>query len=96
MLKPRDQYPSAQAFFDAVEAKLEAKEREGRDWSPLKKDRPKCGARTRAGGQCQARAVWDREKQAPVNGRCRLHGGLSTGPKTIEGKAKCAANLPND
>ena len=22
------------------------------------------------------------------NGRCRLHGGLSTGPKTIEGKAK--------
>ena len=24
------------------------------------------------------------------NGRCRLHGGLSTGPKTIEGRAKIA------
>lgn len=24
------------------------------------------------------------------NGRCRLHGGLSSGPKTVEGKAKVA------
>jgi hypothetical protein len=23
------------------------------------------------------------------NGRCRLHGGLSTGPKTEEGRARC-------
>lgn len=26
-------------------------------------------------------------------GRCKWHGGLSTGPKTLEGKAKCADNL---
>jgi len=25
------------------------------------------------------------------NGRCRMHGGLSTGPRTVEGRARCAA-----
>ena len=29
--------------------------------------------------------------KALSNGRCRLHGGLSTGPKTTEGKTKIAA-----
>lgn len=45
-----------------------------------------CGARTRAGSPC---------KLAPVKGkkRCRLHGGLSTGPKTPEGKARSLAAL---
>lgn len=38
---------------------------------------PRCGAKTRAGGSCQCPAM--------PNGRCRLHGGLSTGPKTSEG-----------
>ena len=38
---------------------------------------PRCGARTRRGSPCQA--PW------MPNGRCRLHGGLSTGPKTPEG-----------
>ncbi|CAB3784382.1 HGGxSTG domain-containing protein [Pararobbsia alpina] len=33
-----------------------------------------CGAKTRAGGQCKAPAM--------ANGRCRVHGGKSTGPKT--------------
>ena len=33
-----------------------------------------CGAKTRAGGQCRAPAM--------KNGRCRVHGGSSTGPKT--------------
>jgi hypothetical protein len=42
-----------------------------------KRDRPACGARTRRGGACQARAVWDRLANAPRNGRCRLHGGLT-------------------
>lgn len=35
----------------------------------------KCGAKTRAGGRC-------RNAQMP-NGRCKFHGGMSTGPKTI-------------
>jgi hypothetical protein len=38
---------------------------------------PRCGAKTRGGGPCQCPAM--------RNGRCRLHGGLSTGPKTCEG-----------
>ena len=40
---------------------------------------PRCGAKTRrGGGACQAPAM--------PNGRCRMHGGLSTGPKTAKGK----------
>ena len=29
--------------------------------------------------------------KALVNGKCKLHGGLSTGPKTEEGRARIAA-----
>ena len=36
-----------------------------------------CGARTRQGGACRHVAM--------ANGRCRFHGGLSTGPRTAEG-----------
>lgn len=38
---------------------------------------PRCGARNRRGTYCQCPAMG--------NGRCRLHGGLSTGPRTVEG-----------
>jgi hypothetical protein len=38
---------------------------------------PRCEAKTRRGTVCQCPAM--------PNGRCRLHGGLSTGPKTAEG-----------
>lgn len=38
---------------------------------------PRCGALNRRGTTCQCPAM--------ANGRCRLHGGLSTGPKTPEG-----------
>lgn len=48
-----------------------------------------CGARTkRTGEPCKQRAIYS-------NGRCKFHGGLSTGPRTPEGKAKCALNLPH-
>lgn len=50
--------------------------------------RPRCGARCRDGHLCQAPAVWDRERNLPRNGRCRVHGGLSTGPRTEEGKRR--------
>jgi hypothetical protein len=43
---------------------------------------PRCGARTRCGAACRQPAM--------ANGRCRLHGGLSTGPRTPEGRARCA------
>jgi len=53
-----------------------------------KSERPRCCAKTRAGGQCKAPAVWDRLNDVARNGRCRLHGGLSTGPRTEEGKQR--------
>lgn len=42
---------------------------------------PRCGACTRAGHPCRSPAM--------RNGRCRLHGGLSTGPRTPEGLERC-------
>ena len=41
---------------------------------------PRCGARTRCGGACRQPAMG--------NGRCRMHGGLSTGPRTPAGLAR--------
>jgi hypothetical protein len=41
--------------------------------STPRKDRPRCGAKTRKGTPCQAQAL--------ANGRCKYHGGLSTGPR---------------
>ena len=41
----------------------------------------RCGAKTRASTPCQQPAM--------KNGRCRLHGGKSTGPKTSIGKENC-------
>jgi hypothetical protein len=45
-----------------------------------------CGAKTRKGTPCRCKAM--------RNGRCRLHGGCSTGPRTVAGKKRSAANLP--
>lgn len=50
-----------------------------------KAERPYCGARTRKGTPCQARAVIGMR-------RCRLHGGYSTGPNTEAGRAAIAAS----
>jgi hypothetical protein len=41
----------------------------------------RCGARTRRGGPCAAPAM--------PNGRCRMHGGASTGPRTEAGLERC-------
>lgn len=40
----------------------------------------RCGAKTKRGGVCNGMAM--------KNGRCRVHGGASTGPRTPEGKAR--------
>jgi len=43
------------------------------------RQKTKCGAHARSTGlPCQAKAL--------SNGRCNHHGGLSTGPKTLEGR----------
>ena len=43
----------------------------------------RCGAKTRKGTKCRAKPV-------PGNRRCKFHGGMSTGPKTAEGRARIA------
>ena len=51
----------------------------GPDWPGQR-----CGAKTRRGTACQPPAN-------KKNGRCRLHGGASTGAKTKDGLARIAA-----
>tara|TARA_B110000902_G_C13811034_1_gene399833 strand:- start:42 stop:398 length:357 start_codon:yes stop_codon:yes gene_type:complete len=51
----------------------------GPDWPGQR-----CGAKTRRGTSCQAPA------KQPV-GRCRVHGGASSGPKTEDGLARLTA-----
>jgi hypothetical protein len=48
---------------------------------------PRCGARTRAGGGGRQPAM--------ANGRCRLHGGKSTGPRSAAGLARSRAARRN-
>jgi hypothetical protein len=45
-----------------------------------------CNAATKSGKPCRALKL--------RGGRCKWHGGLSTGPRTAEGKARCTMNLP--
>jgi DNA-binding transcriptional regulator YiaG len=43
----------------------------------------RCAARTRKGTACRAKAL-------PGKTRCKFHGGASTGPRTVEGRARIA------
>ncbi len=54
-------------------------------WLPRipKSERPFCHARRRDNHKCKARVV-------PGTNRCRMHGGLSSGPKTAEGRERIA------
>jgi hypothetical protein len=51
----------------------------------MESDIKACGAKTRSGTVCKSTELLR-------GGRCRLHGGLSTGPKTLEGKRRSALN----
>lgn len=64
---------------------------------PPSAERPRCGARCRDGSPCAAPVVWP-PGEGPRR-RCRMHGGLSTGPRTPEGRARALAaigQLPRD
>ena len=45
-----------------------------------------CGARTRAGTPCKLSSI------IYANGRCKLHGGMSTGPKSAAGRRQSVEN----
>ncbi|HEY8219021.1 MAG TPA: HGGxSTG domain-containing protein [Methylobacter sp.] len=44
-----------------------------------------CGAKTQTGTPCKQKAIY-------INGRCKWHGGCSTGAKSEEGKKRSALN----
>jgi len=52
----------------------------------MKNIKKMCGAKTRQGTPCKNTRLYK-------NGRCKNHGGLSTGPRTAQGKARALANL---
>lgn len=62
------------AFLAMVQARRDA---------ATAKRRSRCGARTRKGRPC-------RMKSEPGKRRCKFHGGMSTGARTPEGKARIA------
>lgn len=74
------------AFHALDRAEHRQQERDPRD------ARPACGARCRDGHACTARVVWVPGEALPRK-RCRLHGGLSTGPRTVDGLRRSLANL---
>jgi len=55
-----------------------------------KSQRPLCGARCRSGQPCRARRIV--RADGTLARRCRMHGGLSCGPKTAAGRAAIAAS----
>ena len=77
----RSRRPVCYACVDGWCARLGALGLDGDGAALAKVLRPRCGAKTRAGTPCQARVV-------PGKRRCRMHGGLSTGPKTEEGRER--------
>jgi len=74
-----------------VRREIAANAGSGRGWGRLRHGNPggdltkvvPCGAATRAGTACRQPAM--------QNGRCRLHGGKSTGPRTAAGLARSRA-----
>lgn len=51
-----------------------------------RKNRGICGAKTRKVTSCNAPPVWNKMADKPKNGRCKLHGGMSTGARTESGR----------
>lgn len=67
-------------------AALEAREVEVQPINPViirAGQRVICGAKTRKGTPCRC-------KSEPGRRRCKFHGGMSTGPKTLEGRERIA------
>ncbi|MGQ0652918.1 MAG: HGGxSTG domain-containing protein [Betaproteobacteria bacterium] len=57
-----------------------------------KRERPRCGAHCRSTGvACVARVCV--RPDGTLGKRCRNHGGLSTGPRTPEGKANAVSAM---
>jgi hypothetical protein len=84
---------------DAYAAQAVERAKEAAELAALshKRNLPRCEARcrSRGGAPCVARVVvrWfareDGDVSFTVSSRCRMHGGLSTGPRTEAGRQRC-------
>ncbi len=75
--------PELIAYLERVEVETRANFQHLAHLFDDRAERPRCGAKTRAGTPCRCRAMY--------NGRCKFNGGASTGPRSPEGKARVAA-----
>jgi hypothetical protein len=100
--RARDRGPSRMTVLAATtQAVPAARERSARIVLPVSRSRTRptsaetgrtCGARCKqTGSPCVRRPSRDRRTGRVRNGRCHLHGGLSTGPRTPEGRARARA-----
>lgn len=84
-----DKYKLAYAEMKVMGASFAVFEHDGR-WYEIDRKRyhPKhvCGARKKTGERC-------RSKKLHRGAKCKFHGGLSTGARTPEGKAKAIAAM---
>ena len=72
--------------YSSVEPHDDAVPRSGERWRDVYGMAPRpCGALTRTGGPCKLPG-------AGCGGRCKFHGGASTGPRTVAGRARAALN----
>ena len=82
-------FPSVQRILDEHDRERERERAEAdRRLAKLRATAPTneyCGAKTRAGTPCRRKDIYQ-------SGRCALHGGLSTGPKTEAGKEQSRIN----
>lgn len=85
----QEKYKLAYAEMKSTSASFAVFEHGGR-WYELNSNRyhPKriCGARKKTGERC-------RSKDLHRGGKCKFHGGLSTGARTPEGKARAIAAM---
>lgn len=74
-----------QSISDVIEREVERQMQEfyAREAERASKRRQPCLARTRKGHSC-------RLKSEPGRKRCKFHGGMSTGPRTTEGRVRIA------
>lgn len=82
-----DQYAPARGWaitdYEQKRIEADAARRSAKLIERAERHRCQCAARTRKGTPC-------RNKSEPGRRRCKFHGGMSTGPKTPEGKARIA------
>jgi len=84
VLEPEPVTPAPATSAEPMNANESKPRLAPRPFNPIPSNKV-CGARTKRGTLCQSRDLYR-------SGRCKNHGGMSTGPRSAEGKARVAMN----